>query len=150
MQSSPVLPTSLQWRPFAAPTTTHLKKNVCIREAPSPVLSLWLSFGQECELQIWETWDSQWMWLVGCVIATTWEDGRKVDFTEEQSTLLGVPALSLHKARSKSHSAAASFCRGPPWSCKQFSYELRYLVSHSEYPGGKAGSQAGKQTQHAI
>lgn len=42
MQSSPVLPTSFQWRPFAAPTTTHLKKNVCIRGAPAQVLSVWL------------------------------------------------------------------------------------------------------------
>lgn len=49
---------------------------------------------------------------------------NKAQSAEEQSVLLGVPVLSLHKAWSKSHPGAALLRRGPQRSLKRSSSEL--------------------------
>lgn len=127
MQPSPLLPTSLQWRPFAAPTTTHFQKmfalegplhQYCPRDSTFRI-GMWVPALETCAIQAVQPAE--------CVTVTAWEKAS-TKFTEEHSTQLEQSLLSAptRKAWSKYHLSAALFCHGCWKSLKLSSFEVRH------------------------
>lgn len=152
MQSSPLLPTSLQWRPFAALTTTHFQKMFAL-EGP---LHQYCPCDSSFRIGMWvpalenlcsPCSPTRRMCYCHCLgkRKDRWSLERSRAPCGEQSL---PSACTGHRVNLAWQLPCSAMDLGRLLSAPPLRQDV--LVSHSEHPGGQAGTEAGVQTQLTI